>query len=317
MRVTGFIIQPYRLIRQISISGLQAGVIIMPLLVLSNASADVDIPTKFSNQGSIANTRHNLTQRTIGPGYIAMNAYRNNYNEVCVYCHTPHGASTVVKAPLWNRTASSATYKTYDELNTSSLVGTVSNPGVNSVTCLSCHDGTLGVDSIINMPGSGKYSKAQETSQSDSFLNDNWTNTEGADARTHMGIATGECMACHDPNVGGIGSGATDFNAFAIGTDLTNDHPVGITFPVQFQGKTFNTLDFQEPQIAAFDTDNNAILSKGDVRVYDTGDGYEVECASCHDPHGIPSAGTGSTFFPSFLRTTNDESRVCLSCHIK
>ena len=52
-----------------------------------------DVPTKFTNRDSIRNTRHNMTQGTMS---TAMDPYRNNYGEVCVYCHTPHGANEAV-----------------------------------------------------------------------------------------------------------------------------------------------------------------------------------------------------------------------------
>ena len=88
-------------------------------------------------------------------------------------------------------------------------------------------------------------------------------------------------------------------------------------FPQDEEGSTFKTLDQKESAFAYYDNDGSGNLSKGDIRVYNTGDGYEVECASCHDPHGVPSAGAGSTNIPSFLRVKNTESGVCLSCHIK
>ncbi|HMX15909.1 MAG TPA: hypothetical protein PKD29_03595, partial [Rhodocyclaceae bacterium] len=53
--------------------------------------ADTDLPTKFSNIGTIGNTRHNLTQRQSsggGPNGSSMDQYRNDYQEICVYCHT-------------------------------------------------------------------------------------------------------------------------------------------------------------------------------------------------------------------------------------
>jgi hypothetical protein len=286
----------------------------------SNAAGD--LPTLFSNSGGITNTRHNLTQNPIGSGSTMMDRSRNNYNEVCVYCHTPHGANTKVAAPLWNRTASAGPYKTYEQGKSSTFSGTVSSPGNNSITCLSCHDGTLGVDSIINMPGSGKYSEAQESSQSNSFLNDNWDNTSGIDANLHVGLnaeTTGDgCLACHDVDAGLVaGDGATDFTAMALGTDLTNDHPVGVLFPVAEQGNNFNTLTFTKDGIGAYDNDLSGNITKGDIRVYDTGQDLEVECASCHDPHGVPSLGPGSVNFPSFLRVSNSESKVCLTCHNK
>ena len=44
------------------------------------------------------------------------------------------------------------------------------------------------------------------------------------------------------------------------------------------------------------------------TRNFAAGSGPSVECASCHDPH---------TETTTFLRTSNDDSAVCLACHIK
>ena len=283
-------------------------------------SADVNLPTKFSNQGGIVNTRHNLTQSTIGAGATTMNPYRNDYGEICVYCHTPHGASTAVDLPLWNRTINTSSYTTYDTLGTSSLTSNVSQPGINSLACLSCHDGTLGVDSIINMPGSGGYSAAQQTVQSDAFLNQ-WTNSSGPDATVHLGLngvdeAAG-CLACHSSDAGIVGAGATDFKAFAIGTDLTNDHPVGIDLPASGPGTDFNVPTGIRADILWFDGDGDSRPDKDEIRFYDTGSGPRVECASCHDPHGVSASGFGGTINVSFLRVSNQGSSVCLTCHVK
>ena len=283
-------------------------------------SADVDLPTKFSNQGGIVNTRHNLTQSPIGAGAINMNPFRNDYGEICVYCHTPHGANTVVDLPLWNRTINTSSYTTYDTLGTSSLTSTVNQPGISSLACLSCHDGTLGVDSIINMPGSGGYSAAQQTVQNDAFLNQ-WTNSAGPDASVHVGLngvneAAG-CLACHSSDAGIVGAGATDFKAFAIGTDLTNDHPVGIDLPVSGAGTDFNVPTGVRAGIRWFDGDGDGRPDKDEIRFYDTGSGPRVECASCHDPHGVTTSGFGGTINVSFLRVSNQGSSVCLTCHVK
>ena len=280
------------------------------------AMADVNLPSKFSNQGGIVNTRHNLTQSTIGAGAVIMNPYRNDYEEVCVYCHTPHGAATGLQAPLWNRTQTSASYNTYDQLGTGSLIGTVTTPGPNSLTCLSCHDGTIAVDSIINMPGSGRYDASQEFSQNNSFL-DSWTNSSGADASVHMGLAEGECLVCHSADAGPVGAGASDFDVFALGTDLRDDHPIGVEFP-SAPGLDFNPFTAMlSGQLAFYDGDADGRPDKDEIRLYETGDGYEVECASCHDPHGVPSAGPGSLHQPSFLRIANTASAVCQTCHNK
>lgn len=247
-----------------------------------------------------------------------MNPYRNDYGEVCVYCHTPHGASGVVAAPLWNRTATTATYTTYDALGTSTLTSTVTNPGVNSLTCLSCHDGTLGVDSIINMPGAGNYSAAQETSQNNAFL-DTWTNPSGPDATTHLGLdavnQSSGCLACHSPDAGVVGAGATDFTAFAIGTDLRDDHPVGINLPTNRIGVDFFNPIGNVGGTRFYDGNGNGRPDSDEIRFYDTGEGPEVECASCHDPHGVSPGGPGGTFNATFLRVSNTGSALCLTCH--
>lgn len=287
-----------------------------------------DYPTLFSNQGGVANTRHNLTQSTIGSAG-AMITVRNNYGEVCVYCHTPHGANdsgAVQQAPLWNRTYRNNTYQTYDQLGTSSLTGTVSQPGVNSLTCLSCHDGTVAIDSIINMPGPGRYSQTAKTSHDESHLDGNWaTNavypgtTSSANHHaigpTSPAAAVG-CMSCHS-GPGGL-EVATDFTTFYIGTDLRNDHPVGVAFPANpGPNVDFNMPTGSRGNLKFFDINGDGRPDTREIRVYDNGDGHEVECASCHDPHGVPSAGAGSTFLPTFLRVANTGSALCMTCHTK
>ena len=241
-----------------------------------------------------------------------MDGFRNNYGEVCVYCHTPHGADTNVKLPLWNRTTLATTYKTYNELKTSSLTQTVSQPGVNSLSCLSCHDGQTAMDSIINMPGSGRYNANMATSNQTNGANLAFLNSWApGTTESHQGLNPAECLACHGPvNI----PGAPDFRIAAIGTDLTNDHPVGITFPTtNGPGTDFKTPTGAQGNATFFDTNSNGGMDKGDVRLYDA----KVECASCHDPHGVPSGAPGSTFNLTFMRVANTNSAVCLTCHAK
>jgi hypothetical protein len=108
---------------------------------LSLAWAAGDLPTKFTNRDSIYNTRHNLTMRDpAGTALLRadkMEGSRNDYGEICVYCHTPHGADASAPVPLWNRSLpSSTTYITYDKLNTTTLTQTVTQPGAASLPCL-------------------------------------------------------------------------------------------------------------------------------------------------------------------------------------
>ncbi|RMF23368.1 MAG: cytochrome C [Deltaproteobacteria bacterium] len=72
---------------------------------------------------------------------------------VCVVCHTPHGADTsVANAPLWNHRLSSQTYTLYAS---ATLTATdVGQPTGSSKLCLSCHDGSVALDSFGGTDGS-------------------------------------------------------------------------------------------------------------------------------------------------------------------
>jgi len=308
------------------------------------ASADGWDPTsQASTIGSIANTRHNLTVGYSSNGVI-MDFARNNYGAICVYCHTPHGSNKQIQAPLWNRTVNSGSnYTIYDKPTT--LMRPIGMPGPNSLTCLSCHDGTITIDSVLNMPGSGLEPlngglSNNEVGTSNTAFLDQWTaagfaGTSGNHFTLGPELGVGDistaCALCHSTP----GSPIPDYRVFMLGTDLRNDHPVGVQFPDTFGPG----IDFNEPNVklagkmAIFDLDGDGHADSNEVRLYDTGDGYEVECASCHDPHGVPSNGPGSRFNPSFLRvnngitdtsgagtsglTSDGPSALCLTCHAK
>jgi len=283
--------------------------------------------TMFINRGSIANTRHNMLANARG-GVTEHIGNSNNYGEICVYCHSPHGANKTLAAPLWNRTIKVTNYQTYDELGTTSLTQAVmSTPGSASLTCLSCHDGQTAIDSIINMPGSGMGLLSQQTSQNTAFLN-----TWSVVATIHRGINSSDgvlgngtgsddigCLTCHSPEglqATGSGTVGNDMRMFNIGTDLRNDHPIGITFPAPPGSPLpdWNIPAGVKGLSNFFDENSNGRMEKAEIRTYDG----KVECASCHDPHGVPSAGAGSVFNSTFLRKQNTNgSAVCLTCHNK
>lgn len=301
----------------------------------ATAFADGWDPTSQASAiGSIANTRHNLTVSYNSLGQV-MDLARNNYGAICVYCHTPHGANGQIQAPLWNRTINPGNYTIYDKPTT--LMRPIGLPGPNSLTCLSCHDGTIAIDSVLNMPGSGGYGNNEVGTSNMAFL-DNWSAAGNPGPSgdhfvlgPELGTSNTGCAFCHTP---GNPFGAPDYSVFMLGTDLRNDHPVGVQFPTSFGPE----IDFNEPNVkvpgkwAFFDVNGNNHADKNEVRLYDTGDGPEVECASCHDPHGIPSNGAGTRFNPSFLRVNNGiagthngttgivsdgPSALCLTCHSK
>ncbi len=89
----------------------------------------------------ITGSKHDLS----GGGY--------GTTELCVFCHTPHysGSTTF----LWNRTAPASGYNVYVS---TSMDATAADPATAvspSLNCLSCHDGTVAYNSLVNMPGAG------------------------------------------------------------------------------------------------------------------------------------------------------------------
>jgi hypothetical protein len=268
---------------------------------------------------AIANTKHNLS--TLAPA--GQNRVTVGTDEICVFCHTPHGGDTTAPAPLWNKNLSgvgSGGYTTYATLGSSTIDGLFASDGVGggsvgsvSMACLSCHDGTQAMDNIINAPGSGGYNV---TGGGPTGLNYTW------DTVTGRVNATGNLI------------NANGFIA-NLGTDLSNDHPIGI----QYCGGGPNTgapagacvdKDFNAPQSRQIgatrvwwvDTTGGtaAVREKSDMILYTRNFsgtvGPSVECGSCHDPHAETGSGTPAAG-QTFLRISNAGSAVCLSCHVK
>ncbi len=150
----------------------------------------------------------------------------------CGFCHTPHNAATVSGAPLWNRSLNGdGVYTLYASSMSTTLTTAISTHklGANSKTCLSCHDGTIGVGNVLNgsatvgvsadSDASGKLTKASVVVGPD-LTNDHpvgftvdlvgsqagipdfaTMKTAGAKFYNEAG-GTGdmECATCHDPH---------------------------------------------------------------------------------------------------------------------
>ena len=213
------------------------------------------------------------------------NGVNDNY-EVCVYCHTPHGATGEVEAPLWNKPAGVEAYRTYDS---ATIDGTILPVGSVSTACLSCHDGTQAMDTAINSPGSGFG--AGRIGSGVGALNPNIIANLGVDLRNDhpVGIQYGGYSE---------GRGQIDPNFVNSATGLQS---------AIMLGRMRWWVDTE--RVA------NANRDKTDMILYTRNingvDQPFVECATCHDPH----RGSGTN--PAFMRLTNRGSNLCLSCHIK
>lgn len=214
---------------------------------------------------AIANTKHDLSSTSTNS--IAETVANLSS---CQFCHTPHlGSNTVVVgAPLWNRSISAVAsfdtgssvgqYQVYGAIfanvSGATLSGTtVGAPGPNSKTCLSCHDGSLSIGNVLV-----------------------GTNTAG------FTDATGNLD----------GQGRLTTGRKALGTDLTNEHPIGIVVPAAGGGS------------AGLDTIVNMKLDGAKFYESDT----KMECGTCHDPHESSAAKS------PFLRMA--KATMCSDCHI-
>ena len=81
----------------------------------------------------------------------------NTKGEICLPCHASHNNdNSVTDAPLWNHEVTQAVYTTYTSptLDAGTPPGNLDQPGGASKLCLSCHDGTVAIDSFGGQTGS-------------------------------------------------------------------------------------------------------------------------------------------------------------------
>jgi len=258
----------------------------------------------------VRGTRHNLS--AAGPGSVrALPAGQGGTSEVCVFCHTPHGATQsdegglALRSPLWNRrvpagtTYTPYTSSTLDALNITE--GFNNTPGGSSKLCLSCHDGTLAIGNVNVLNGQPNAQIAM------------------------TGTGPGGTM----PPGQGTTTGFTRY----LGTDLRNDHPISVTFNAALAARDgeLRPVDAQQrwPATTGSVVGVRASGFKPQLPLEPTGTARQgqVQCASCHDPHVRELDPTKGN--QKFLRaqrfqeaapaaTHNAASdQVCLGCHDK
>lgn len=112
------------------------------------------------------------------------------------------------------------------------------------------------------------------------------------------------CMSCHDGtsalNAVIVTPSGTTFKTGTVpgtaglGTDLSNDHPVGFSYDASITGQGTPAKLVQTPDATK-------------VKLFGAAGARRVECGSCHDAH---------TNAASFLRSPNTNSALCLACHL-
>ncbi len=233
---------------------------------------------------SVIDSKHNLSAG--GPGPLKATSEQ----QICVFCHTPHGGNQSAGAPLWNRALSVATYTPYFSLSLAAnpLPGP---PGASSKVCLSCHDGTLAVGTVNVLNGVEPVSIAMTG-----------TGTNG--------VIPG-------------GSGENTGYTRNLGIDLSNDHPISFNYDSALGGATGTNGELRLPPVM-----NGSITIVGNrtatVKPTFPLEANQVQCITCHDPHLSTSTS------PKFLRGNRFQllpptggnylaasDITCLACHDK
>lgn len=257
--------------------------------------------------------------------------------EVCIFCHTPHGGRSNVGgvqgiAPLWNRRLSNPmTFTPYSSphFEAQDLSGSPGRPKGVSLACLSCHDGAVAFDALINSSGSGGFFPQNKTQS-------------GPGGSIGMGFSGPAVDAASSFREGerereGDFGGFIFFDQFGagpnasfgsepfpnLGLDLRDDHPISMEIPrtdPQFTEILSNiaTKGGRIPGsggVMWIDKDPNGAnlpLDKRDrIRAYASDpnrpDAPYVECASCHNPHEASRpGGQPSLSEPVNARTINN-----------
>jgi predicted CXXCH cytochrome family protein len=96
-------------------------------------------PVSLQAATGISGTKHDLSTKGWGS------------TSLCIFCHTAHNSDkTVADAPLWNHKVTTASFTLYASPTLQAAVG---QPSSSSRLCLSCHDGTVAIDSFGGVTG--------------------------------------------------------------------------------------------------------------------------------------------------------------------
>lgn len=171
---------------------------------------------------AVSGTSHDLST-----GYNGATVTGDPLAQTCIYCHTPHGSNTAITAaPLWNRAALGAV--TWTMYTSSTLLNAIAaTPNANSLTCLSCHEGSASIGLVYTYGSAAggtntQLFSASQTMQAAGLVGSDLsndhpvsvdydptvkTNLNTVASVTAAGLKlygtptpTVECGSCHDPH---------------------------------------------------------------------------------------------------------------------
>ena len=255
------------------------------------------LPSGVAAKGpaNVAATVHNFSSTardsTGGPSQ-----FRSNQTEICVFCHTPHGGS--LTGPLWNRTNPTSPWQHYDSQTLGSYLGNLANNrpvSDESLLCMSCHDGSIAVNHLINAPNAGPSPVKS---------------LGGDDMEIGLGFVVGSRIGGSPGNEMGVG-------------DLRDDHPISFSYDDVWNSADYQGTGAKVGKLHPVAFAESPPFSPGEgVRFFNRPmnglGGNRVECSTCHDPHVEYGsyAGVNMDYAP-FLIMKNAGSNLCLACHNK
>jgi predicted CXXCH cytochrome family protein len=120
------------------LGGLAMGAV-LALLPSSSRASIIGSDHDFS-----ANTNYWIYGATGGTNWVVAHGSTN----VCGACHTIHHIPDPTRGPLWIHTPTANTFKTYDQGGSETFPsGLTVTLGSSSKSCLSCHDGSIAINS--------------------------------------------------------------------------------------------------------------------------------------------------------------------------
>ena len=268
------------------------------------------LAARADNPNSIIYSVHNLSVSS--PGTMHANAEW----DVCIFCHTPHGASAS-EGPLWNHQMSAATYTPYSSATLKAVVG---QPNGSSRLCLSCHDGTIALGSVRSRGGGIAMNTATLTGANNlgtdlsadhpiSFTYDAALVAADGNLRDPATLPPEivldensqlQCTACHDPHNNQYGNFLVMDNTASALCLTCHTLPDWSGSAHAVSSKLLPTaLATQIAPAAKSGVQSKATVSADSVA--------HTACASCHMPH---AAGTKL----ELMRFSAPEKN-CIDCH--
>lgn len=227
----------------------------------------ISASAQYSRIANITTTNHNMS--STGPNTTPnMKAVSNT--QICFYCHVPHQMKETNdplvttepngQYPLWNHYLSSVgTYGVYsspsfDPMGTdiADVGGAVAGSASVTNLCLSCHDGTVGINTLYK----GQYMGGGVRSSSDFGL--------GVNTPVYM-------------------DASAQIGSDALG--LRDEHPINFTYDATLAGKSVSLV---VPTTSATygGTRTGVTTSSGKFLPLFLN---KMQCATCHDVHSNAS----------------------------